>query len=419
MGGFSFPKINIPPIRLPPPVRLPEIKPVALKFPSLPPIHLPTAIKINIPPIKVQPLPPPLKIPPLKELIKQVPLIGKPLTIPPLKIPIKIDINIPGLPKVSIKDPVIKVPPLKLPPPPPPLPKPKIDMNALKMATGLIVGVLETIPITKPFVMAGMAIADVASKGKAGEFINNGNKVNGTLGMLPGGLLIQQIANDASHGKSGDTLNKFVPDPKKMITNDGIAIAKTLSTDPKNTLNTVKSVATSNVNSIKNNELVKVIAKPTIMEIAKVISLPKPPVIVAIPSLVKAVAPPVKPTIIEIAKTISLPKPPVMVLPPVVQAIKSTLAPAKTAVVSAPIPIPIKSTLAPVVPSVNQVAPVPVPVPVPVVTIPSVKPTLPASTIPMPALVPAMTLETPRVADNSGMIGGVVVLGILASIMFL
>jgi hypothetical protein len=78
-----------------------------------------------------------------------------------------------------------------------------------------------------------MAIADVASKGKAGEFINNGNKVNGTLAMLPGGLLFQQIANDASHSESGDTLNKFVPDPKKMITNDGIAIAKTLATDPK------------------------------------------------------------------------------------------------------------------------------------------------------------------------------------------
>jgi hypothetical protein len=193
-----------------------------------------------------------LKISPLKELVKQIPLISKPLVIPPIKVPIKVEINIQGVPKVSIKDPVIKIPPLKLPPPPPPLPKPVIDMNALKMATGLIVGVLETIPITKPFVMAGMAIADVASKGKAGEFINNGNKENGTLAMLPAGLLFQQIANDASHGNSGDTLNKFIPDPKKLITNDAIAIGKTLATDPKNTLNTVKSVATSNVNTIKN-----------------------------------------------------------------------------------------------------------------------------------------------------------------------
>jgi hypothetical protein len=123
-------KINIPPIKLPPPIRIP------------PP-----------PPIK---LPAPIHIPPLKELVKQVPLIGKPLTIPPIKVPVKIDINIAGLPPVHIKDPVIKVPALQIPKPLP-VPKPKIDMAAVKMATGLVVGILETIPITKPFVMAGMA----------------------------------------------------------------------------------------------------------------------------------------------------------------------------------------------------------------------------------------------------------------------
>jgi hypothetical protein len=406
MGGFSFPKINIPPIRLPPPVRLPEIKPIALKLPSLPPIHLPTAI----PPIKVQPLPPPLKIPPIKDLVKQIPLLGKPLTIPPISLPIKIDINIAGLPPVHIKDPVIKIPPLKLPPPPPPLPKPKLDMAALKMATGLIVGVLETIPLTKPFVMAGMAIADTASKGKASEFINNGNKVNGTFSMLPGGLLVQQIANDASHGKSGDTLNKYVPDPKKMIVGDATAIAKTLATDPKNTLNTV----TSNVNTIKNNELVKVVAKPTIMEIGKVISLPKPHV-VSIPSLVKKVSEPVKPTIMEIAKVISLPKSHLVSIPPVVQAISSTLAPVKPAVVLAPIPI--KSTLAPVA---ATIPPSVIPVPVPVPTIASVVPTVP-SVVSAPISVPpsTMTLDNTPVADNSGVIGSIVALGIFASFLFI
>ena len=408
--GLNF-KINIPPLRLPAPIRIPPL-----------------------PPIKLQPL----HIPPIKEVIKQIPLISKPLTIAPIKVPVKIDINIAGLPPVHIRDPVIKVPPLQIPKPPT-VPKPVIDYNALKMATGLIVGVLETIPITKPFVMAGMAIADTASKGKASEFINNGNKVNGTFAMLPGGLLVQQIANDASHGKSGDTLNKYVPDPKKMITSDGIAIGKTLATDPKNTLNTVKSVATSNVNTIKNNELVKVVAKPTIIEIAKVISLPKQ-TIVSVPSLVKKIEAPIKPTIMEIAKVVSLPKPAV-VLPPVVQAIKSTLAPVVPVLVKstlAPVvPVPVKSTLAPVVPVPvkSTLAPVITTPPVvtaikstlaPVITTPSVvpvqvqvptiPPVVPISTLP---IAPTMTLEKTPVAENSGAVVGGVVLAILASFLLL
>jgi hypothetical protein len=224
-------RINIPAIRLPPP--------------------------ITLPPVKLIPLPPVIKIPPLKDVVKQISLLSKPLVIPPIKSPVKIDINIAGLPKVSIRDPVLKVPELQIPKQPP-VPKPVIDMKGLKIATGIIVGALEVFPITKPFVMAGMGIADAASKGKATEFVTNGRKTNGMLSMVPGGLLIQNIANEASNGKSGSTLSTYVPDGKKMIMQDAIAVAKTLSTDPKSTLNTVKSVSVSNVNTIKKSRECKI-----------------------------------------------------------------------------------------------------------------------------------------------------------------
>ena len=92
-------------------------------------------------------------------------------------------------------------------------------------------------------------------------------------------MLIQNIANEASNGKSGSTLSTYVPDGKKMIIQDAIAVVKKLSTDPKNALNTVKSVSVCNVNTIKNLESVKLIekvAKPTILEVVKKTEIIKP-----------------------------------------------------------------------------------------------------------------------------------------------
>jgi hypothetical protein len=97
------------------------------------------------------------------------------------------------------------------------IPKPKIDMKALQEATGIIAGIVSITPIGKLLVTASVAIADKETHGKATAYLNNGHNVNSTLSMVPGGMLFQQIANDASNGKSGDTLGKYISDPKKMI----------------------------------------------------------------------------------------------------------------------------------------------------------------------------------------------------------
>ena len=90
-------------------------------------------------------------------------------------------------------------------------------MKALKESLGIIAGVISVNPVGKLVVMGVMGIADASTGGKASDFINDGHKMNTTLSLLPAGMLMQQIANDASDGKSGDALTKYIPDPKKMI----------------------------------------------------------------------------------------------------------------------------------------------------------------------------------------------------------
>jgi hypothetical protein len=97
------------------------------------------------------------------------------------------------------------------------IPKPKIDMKALQTAVGIFAGVVALSPQGKAFLMVSTTIADKATGGKATAYLNNGHATNGTLSMLPGGFLAQQVLNDASGGKSGNALAKYVPDPKKMV----------------------------------------------------------------------------------------------------------------------------------------------------------------------------------------------------------
>ena len=90
-------------------------------------------------------------------------------------------------------------------------------MDILQKATGIIAGLVALSPIGRLAELGIVSIADVASHGKASEFINNGHSVNTTLNLLPGGMLAQQVANDSSNGLVGNTLQKFVPDPKKWL----------------------------------------------------------------------------------------------------------------------------------------------------------------------------------------------------------
>jgi hypothetical protein len=362
-------KINIPAVRLPPPIRLPPIQPIKLPEP------------LRVAPIKVN------------EIIKQIPLLSKPLVIPPIKVPVKIDINIAGLPKVNISEPVIRVPALQIPKPPP-VPKPVIDMPALKQATGIIAGVISMHPIGRAAVMGITGIADAASNGKASDFINNGNKVNGTLSMVPGGLLAQQVANDASKGKSGDALNKYVPDPKKMIMNDAIAIAKTTLTDPKNVGNTVKSVAAANIVSIKNSADVKII-ESTLKKLEPIV--------------------PIKPTILEIQKVIMPVIMPVTLAPPV--PIRSTLiAPSIITPVIVPSISTLKTTSDPI-PVSLPIAKTTIPVPVPILT--GFPPLRPVPTLtgfpPLPQTQKENEKEIPNTAVLVG--GAVLILGIMVALL--
>ena len=125
-------------------------------------------------------------------------------------------------------------------------------MPALRIATGIILGIVNLTPMGKLASTAIMGVADAASHGKASDFANNGHQVNGTLAMLPGRMLAQQVANDASNGKSGDTLSKYVPDPKKMIIHDVVKIAETVVTHPKSTLTVIHDLNHNDGDSLKN-----------------------------------------------------------------------------------------------------------------------------------------------------------------------
>ena len=167
----------------------------------------------------------------------------------------------------SIHLPQIHLPSIHLPPPPPPPPKPRIDMDALQKAVGIIGGVIALSPIGKLVDTGIMTVADIASNGKASEFVNNGHEVNRTMNLLPGGMLAQQLLNDATGGKSGSTLDKFVPDPMKMAIHDVVKIGETIVLHPSQTLQVGEDLGKSNVhnlhNIIHNYQDVVIKTKPT------------------------------------------------------------------------------------------------------------------------------------------------------------
>jgi hypothetical protein len=108
------------------------------------------------------------------------------------------------------------------------IPKPKIDFEALRKTTSIIVGVISIMPLGGKTLKSVIGIADGADHGKASQYLNDGYKTNGTLDMVPGGMLAQSIANFATHGKSGDELNRYVPDPKNLIQKEVFKSVSTL-----------------------------------------------------------------------------------------------------------------------------------------------------------------------------------------------
>ena len=94
--------------------------------------------------------------------------------------------------------------------------KPEINLGILQKTVGYIVASVSIIPPLRPIVLGITTVADLASKGKSSEYLNNGQKSNSTLNFVPGGDLVQKILNDSTRGKSGDFITKYSPDIKKM-----------------------------------------------------------------------------------------------------------------------------------------------------------------------------------------------------------
>ena len=143
--------------------------------------------------------------------------------------------------------------------------KPDINLGILQKTVGYIVASVSIIPPLRPVVLGITTVADLASKGKSSEYLNNGQRSNSTLNFVPGGDLVQKILNDSTKGKSGEFITKYTPDIKKMaiqevvnknlLTNYGPFGGKPVIKKPL--LFTKKSIIEKNmifpINDINNN----------------------------------------------------------------------------------------------------------------------------------------------------------------------
>ena len=312
-----------------------------------------------------------------------------------------------NFPRINIPAPKpIHISPIRLPPPPPTirvptirlplLPPPKIDEHALRKSLGVIAGVISLNPIGKVLVMGTMGIADAITGGKGSDYVNDGHKVNSTLSMLPGGMLLQQFANDIDP-RSGEALNKYIPDPKKMIINDAIKIGVGVAKNPTNTLHITEQILTQKKKTIMNSAVV-VAMKPQETLHAIIKPLPDKPTIFTAPISFPTISIP----------TISIPflKPSPSVPTPPVIVPSSTLAPATTPVIIPTIPTIPQVVSSPVLPST---LPLVVSPPVLPSTLPLAVSTIHTTTI--PPVLPQTTTTTSSTAPY--LLFGLAVCGIL------
>ena len=177
-------------------------------------------------------------------------------------------ISFPPVP-IKIKDVTLPLKKIYIPPPKP------INKQDLRTSIGYIHDVISIIPPFKLLTIGITSIADLATNGKATNYLDNDKKVNHTIDFLPGGGLMQRIANDSSNGKSGQFIDRYTVDNKKIFVNNITTLAskKNISSDdikktlydsilPPTTLqkfkrdfssNTSYSSNSSNINSISNS----------------------------------------------------------------------------------------------------------------------------------------------------------------------
>ena len=174
-------------------------------------------------------------------------------------------ISFPPVP-IKIKDVTLPLKKIYIPPPKP------INKKDLRTSIGYIHDVISIIPPLKLLTIGITSIADLATNGKATNYLDNDKKVNDTIDFLPGGSLLQRVANDSSNGKSGQFIDRYTIDNKKIFVNNITTLAskKNISSDdikktlydsvlPTTSIQKIKrdfssnTSYSSNINNISNN----------------------------------------------------------------------------------------------------------------------------------------------------------------------
>ena len=171
------------------------------------------------------------------------------------------NISFPTVP-IKIKDVTLPLKKIYIQPPKP------INKKDLRTSIGYLHDVISIIPPFKLLTIGITSIADLATNGKATSYLDNDKKVNHTIDFLPGGSLLQRIANDSSNGKSGEFIDRYTVDNKKILVNNITTLAskKNISSDdikktlydsilPPTTLQKFKREFSSNTNSSNINSI--------------------------------------------------------------------------------------------------------------------------------------------------------------------
>ena len=128
---------------------------------------------------------------------------------------------------IKLKDVTLPLKKIYIPPPK------SINKQDLRTSIGYIHDIISVIPPIKLLTIGITSIADLATNGKATNYLDNNKKVNHSIDLLPGGSLLQRIANDSSNGKSGNFIDKYTIDNKKLFVNNITTLAskKNISSD--------------------------------------------------------------------------------------------------------------------------------------------------------------------------------------------
>lgn len=130
-------------------------------------------------------------------------------------------------PSIKIKDVTIPLKKTYIPPPKP------VNKKDFRTSIGYIHDIVSIIPPLKLLTIGITGVADLSTNGKATKYIDGGKNYNHTIDFVPGGSLIQRIANDSSNGRSGEFTNRCTVDNIKLFVDNttNIVTKKCISSD--------------------------------------------------------------------------------------------------------------------------------------------------------------------------------------------